>query len=102
MNKEIHREGEERLRVAVFGWLVGDAAGALRALDVYGSVDRAFVAPPGDGGDGLQRIPLGIVRAGGDAMWVVEEPSGETSTFILERVDPSGVHRLLSVDGGGC
>ena len=102
MNKEIHREGEERLRVTVSGWLVGDAAGALRAVDVYGSVDRGSIAPPGDSVDVLQRVPLGIVRAGGDATWVVEEPSGETSTFILERVDPSGVYRLLVVSGGGC
>ena len=102
MNKEIYREGEERLRVTVVGWLVGDAAGPLRAIDVGGSVDRTSIARAGDSSDVWHRVPLGIVRAGRDAVWVVEEPSGETSTFVLERVDPTGVHRVLVVDGGGC
>jgi hypothetical protein len=48
------------------------------------------------------RIPLGVVRAGPQDVWVMETPSGESNAFVLYDIGSSAARRLLRVDAGGC
>jgi hypothetical protein len=48
------------------------------------------------------RIPLGVVRAGTQDVWVMETPSGETNAFVLYDVGTTSARMLLRADAGGC
>ena len=85
-------------RLTVRGWL---------------RLDRGEVAPFGieahpendDGGPrgfALDQLPLGVVRAGGRNVWIVEVVFGETMSYVFYDVGPTAARKLLDVDAGGC
>jgi hypothetical protein len=90
-------------RLTVSGWLrLDDAEVTPLGIDAFVSLDDE----PPPAGDSIanvsQRIPLGVVRAGTQDVWVMEAPSGETTGFILYDVGTTAARVLLRVDAGGC
>jgi len=48
------------------------------------------------------RKPLGVVRVGGDPIWIVEVSRWGGEAYDLVRVKESGVPAILSIPGGWC
>lgn len=89
--------------VTVHGWARLDASGRVVPIGV-----EAFVGleelPPGD--DPIVNvsndIPLGILRAREQDIWVMEVGFGESNAFALYDIGTTAARMLLRVDAGGC
>jgi hypothetical protein len=86
--------------MVVRGWVVQGQVGP-RASPV--SVGASLVVCGNEQGDVLScLIPVGMLRLGARAVWLLEYPVGETHTFELWDVGTTDARRLLIADGGGC
>jgi hypothetical protein len=90
-------------RLTVIGWLRIDGAAVTPiGIETYVGFDES----PPEATDLIanvsDRIPLGVVRAGPQDVWVMETPSGESHAFVLYDVGSRAARRLLRVDAGGC
>jgi hypothetical protein len=90
-------------RLTVHGWLRVDGA-RVTPMGIEASVWVDDERPPAT--DSIanvsERIPLGVVHAGAQDVWVMETPSGESNAFALYDVGITAARLLLRVDAGGC
>jgi hypothetical protein len=92
-----------RSRLTVRGWLRIDGA-AVTPIGIEAYVGFDHEPPPGT--DSIanvsERIPLGVVPAGTQHVWVMETPSGESNAFVLYDIGTTAAQMLLHVEAGGC
>jgi hypothetical protein len=48
------------------------------------------------------RKPLGVVRVGGDPIWIVEVSRWGSESYDFVRIKESGASVILSIPGGSC
>jgi len=94
--KQVTLEGS-LIRASLSGWLVRNAEGRL----VVPQTTARFEQDP-EGTDVPLAVPLGIVRTGMEAVWVIEHHPGEVTKFHLVAINPAGVRTVLFIDAGGC
>jgi hypothetical protein len=77
---------------------------ARRTPDGVGQLDRDTSAQVTDCSmwDVEFRKPLGVMRVGGDPIWIMEVSRWGGESYDLVRVTQSGVSVVLSIPGGSC
>jgi hypothetical protein len=90
-------------RLTLRGWLrIDGAAVTPMGVEAYVWHDDDPAPAPDSIADVSDRIPLGVVRAGTQQVWVMETPSGESNAFVLYDIGATAARMLLHVDAGGC
>ncbi|HUF24747.1 MAG TPA: hypothetical protein VMN81_11500 [Vicinamibacterales bacterium] len=88
--------GAEPSVLFVSGWIYQATGSAPSTLNTVALItDPDFKGP-------VTMKPLGIVRAGGSALWVVQVHGYESEAVMLLRIDSKGAHRVFSAFIGGC
>jgi hypothetical protein len=92
-----------RDRLTVSGWLrIEGTTVTPMGIEAYVGFDEELTSAKDAISNVSERIPLGVVRAGTQAVWVMEVPSGESTDFVLYDIGPRAAQLLLRVEAGGC
>jgi hypothetical protein len=89
-------------RLTISGWLRVPAAGELVPLAVDAELERYYEAPVSGVSDVSGRVPLGVLRAGGREVWVMEAHYVEAADWLLYEIGPASAREILRTAGGGC